>query len=206
MADAEGSQATASMFDDIATHWEELAAHVAEANQEAMDEISLMWTNSTLGQFNFSMDGLKEASSVAKDQAVQEATAFYLAVEWSEPFIQAILGMHAVLWALFFGACIFGSSQNFKVVLFFTVAALCGAGSFVNDYGAANWETIAKTNYFDKNGVFMSIVWCVPLLLLLFFVLILILSDLCKAMVSAKTVQIKRRLQKERAEAQKKNN
>eukprot|EP01061_Rhynchopus_euleeides_P000518 TRINITY_DN1036_c0_g1_i1.p1 TRINITY_DN1036_c0_g1~~TRINITY_DN1036_c0_g1_i1.p1 ORF type:complete len:226 (+),score=96.28 TRINITY_DN1036_c0_g1_i1:57-680(+) len=190
------------VFDTLSKQWEEMTGHAIEANDEALAELSALWKNSSMGQFEFSAAGLGDAVSVAKDQAWREYNGFVSAVDWEDKWLMYLGGFHGVLWLVFFGAIIFGASQNFKVAFFVLIAGLCGSAPYLNSYAADHWEQFSKQNYFDERGVFMSVMWSVPLLVLLFAVLLLILSDLCSLMVQLKVQQIKQqRRRKAKAEA-----
>lgn len=67
--------------------------------------------------------------------------------------------------------------------------------SFINSYGNAHWKLFAGQNYFDEMGVFMSIMFSTPLLLVCLVIVIQGLFDMKNLMVLSKQVQLKRRAQ-----------
>jgi len=51
----------------------------------------------------------------------------------------------------------------------------------LNYMARKHWNWISSQNYFDENGVFMSMFWSGPLLLVLLLTAIRIISDLARA-------------------------
>jgi hypothetical protein len=53
---------------------------------------------------------------------------------------------------------------------FLGVLALCS--EFFNDLGGKNYERFARTNYFDRNGVFITTMFSTPMLLHMFLAVV----------------------------------
>ena len=180
----------------ISEQWEDMTGQVMEANDEALDEIRGIWSNTSMSQFNFTSEGVQAMFTEARTEMAKEYSAFTAAVDWEDTWITGLLAFHGTLWVVLILSWFVGVGPNFKIGFFTLIAALCGSGSFLNSAAADNWEAFSGQNYFDERGVFMSVMWSVPLLVLLFVVLMTILIDLCKMMVAVKVSQIKAKARK----------
>ena len=61
----------------------------------------------------------------------------------------------------------------------------------VNRFAGENWETFAGQNYFDRRGVFTSVMFSVPLLCAALFVLLNALRSASRLLISVKRKQIR---------------
>eukprot|EP01059_Diplonema_ambulator_P033098 TRINITY_DN6779_c0_g3_i1.p1 TRINITY_DN6779_c0_g3~~TRINITY_DN6779_c0_g3_i1.p1 ORF type:complete len:221 (+),score=39.45 TRINITY_DN6779_c0_g3_i1:59-664(+) len=180
------------MMESVQAKIDEILNEVVSTHDAAMSELGEAWENSTFGDLDFSLEGMHGAVVRAKDQAYDEAMAFYSAVDWNEWWIRCMGGVHAVLWGVWLCTVIFGSSSNFKIGFFGIVVLLTLSASYLNDYGSDHWKEFSTQNYFDANGTFLAVTWCFPMLLLLFFLLIQILLDVGRLLVKVKAEQFKR--------------
>eukprot|EP01060_Flectonema_neradi_P006639 TRINITY_DN14502_c0_g1_i1.p1 TRINITY_DN14502_c0_g1~~TRINITY_DN14502_c0_g1_i1.p1 ORF type:complete len:213 (+),score=35.01 TRINITY_DN14502_c0_g1_i1:48-641(+) len=185
---------------------DDILSNLTASHEEVMGELGGAWSNSTLGGYEFSWEGLQNATSAASSQAYDEAHRFYLAVDWSERWIQAMLSFHILMWSIWFVATVRGCSSEFKITFFIICAILCGSASMLNTLGGEHWEKFSSENYFDSHGIFLAITWCTPFVVLLLFLLLQMLFDVAKLLVNVKVEQLKRRKMKEAKDAKKKKN
>jgi len=84
------------------------------------------------------------------------------------------------------------------------VFALCAFLVFIaerlNGLASKHWRAFSTQDYFDKEGVFTTTVFCVPLIAVLVVVLVNFLRLMASMMIQAKRAQLKQRA---RAEAKK---
>lgn len=121
--------------------------------------------------------------------------AFKAAITWSEPFILSLLFFH--IFMFFVNIFVMRSGNlvgRFLLIAFFAVV-IRGA-EVLNQYGSSNWEKFATQNYFDKNGVFVSLMLSAPLLLIAFIHLIVLLRESKNLLIEVKTLQLKDKLKK----------
>lgn len=86
---------------------------------------------------------------------------FFSAINWGEPFVLALLGFHVCVY----GSLYFARRRPlFKPCLFFTLACLTLLSRRINEFGAGHWQQFCTQDYFDRNGVFMAIMFSGPLL------------------------------------------
>lgn len=63
----------------------------------------------------------------------------------------------------------------------------------INALAAAHWREFVGQNYFDSRGVFISIMYCTPLLFAAFFILINALRTTSMLLVQVKRKELKAR-------------
>ena len=62
----------------------------------------------------------------------------------------------------------------------------------LNTLAAQRWRSFATQNYFDKRGVFASVLFCGPLLLIAFVILVMLLLSVADMLVSVKRAELRR--------------
>lgn len=98
--------------------------------------------------------------------AYEAFMGFYHAVTWRDPGVIGLLAFHAV-YAL---ACLLVCRHpTVHIGMFLLTCALSYSATYLNTFLAAHWRDFGfSQNYFDKHGVFMSSLFCAPLLLVAF--------------------------------------
>ncbi|KAG4941908.1 hypothetical protein JHK87_045779 [Glycine soja] len=73
------------------------------------------------------------------------------------------------------------------------VAALVGVylAESLNRFLGKNWKSFSSHNYFDPSGLFMSVLWSGPLLVISMIILINTLFSLCYLIVRWKIAELK---------------
>eukprot|EP00540_Astrosyne_radiata_P005049 CAMPEP_0116844460 /NCGR_PEP_ID=MMETSP0418-20121206/12705_1 /TAXON_ID=1158023 /ORGANISM="Astrosyne radiata, Strain 13vi08-1A" /LENGTH=260 /DNA_ID=CAMNT_0004475425 /DNA_START=38 /DNA_END=817 /DNA_ORIENTATION=+ len=146
------------------------------------------------------LEGIAEGvlKDVFKDQVgpqtpMEHFNAFRSAVHWSEPFILSILAFQIVMFCL----CLYVSRKGVgiapRLTIMIFVGALVRGAEYINGWGARHWESFATQNYFDKQGIFVGIFLCGPLLLDCFLMLILFLREASQLLVEVKTQELKQK-------------
>lgn len=89
-------------------------------------------------------------------------------------------------------------------MIFLTVlAGIVRSAERLNDYGAQNWESFATQNYFDKSGIFISIMISTPLLLMAFYMLISYLREAAGLLVKVKKQELRAKKRNRRNKGEK---
>ena len=57
---------------------------------------------------------------------------------------------------------------NFQIVLFITLSAAVFCAQYINEFGNSHWKEFATQNYFDSNGLFISVLFSAPILVTVF--------------------------------------
>jgi hypothetical protein len=130
-------------------------------------------------------------------QAYELYRGFYEAVDWTEPWLVAVLCLHAMLLLV---AVATRKSETAQTCVFALCAFLVFIAERLNGLASKHWRAFSTQDYFDKEGVFTTTVFCVPLIAVLVVVLVNFLRLMASAMIKAKRAQLKQRA---RAEAKK---
>lgn len=126
----------------------------------------------------------------------EHVEAFTAAVDWSERWIQCLLGAHAALFLL---TVLTLRLQNLQMALFLLICGVVALAEPLNSWAAANWQAFATQNYFDKHGVFASVMLCAPLLIVGFIQLLYFLYSASTLLVTVKREELRRKLRRDGA-------
>lgn len=94
---------------------------------------------------------------------------FSAAINWDDNFIRCILGFHVLMFFLFL---ISRKNVDLQTCLFFSLCILVYFSETLNTYGRVYWEDFTDQNYFDTQGIFISIMYSAPLLIILMIQLV----------------------------------
>ena len=118
----------------------------------------------------------------------ETAKGFVHAVDWTEPLLLGIAGWHLLM----LGLAVATRHHTWTHAALFT--CLCGqvlAAEQLNLLGARHWKDFASQDYFDKQGVFISVVMSLPTVLLLLGMLINMVRTAGDLLVQAKVAELK---------------
>uniref|UniRef100_A0A3B4FRV9 Transmembrane protein 18 n=1 Tax=Pundamilia nyererei TaxID=303518 RepID=A0A3B4FRV9_9CICH len=87
---------------------------------------------------------------------------FFMSVQWSEPWLIGLLVFHAVCLFLTLLTCKYYRAQ---ICHFLLVVGLVYSAEYLNELAARNWRSFSNFQYFDSKGMFISLVFSIPLLL-----------------------------------------
>ncbi|KAG8046280.1 hypothetical protein GUJ93_ZPchr0008g12461 [Zizania palustris] len=122
--------------------------------------------------------------------AVDSFLGFFHAVDWKEPLLISMLSFHASLLLV---TIISRRNVNFQLIL----SALTFSGVFladrINIFLGQHWKSFSSQNYFDPQGLFISVIWSGPLLLITILILVNTLVTLCLLMVRWKRAELRHR-------------
>lgn len=131
-----------------------------------------------MGEIHEQMDRLmKDQRGRGPETAFEMWQAFTSAINWSERWIQALLAFHVTLFVV---AVVLRNNENAQMSIFLTVCILVYFCESVNTYCALHWREFSTQNYFDERGVFASVMYAAPLLVI---GLLQLVRNLCNAFV-----------------------
>ncbi|MDA9097542.1 hypothetical protein OAD67_00085 [bacterium] len=139
---------------------------------------------------------LRSASRQLKDAAGPDALrsayelyrGFYEAVNWGEPWLVAVLSFHVVMLGV---TWVTRKSELKQGLIFLLCAFLVRIAETLNTLASDHWQSFSTQNYFDKDGVFTTSVFCAPLMGVLVLVLINVLRLMASVMIDVKRAQLK---------------
>ncbi|XP_061610003.1 transmembrane protein 18 [Phyllopteryx taeniolatus] len=115
---------------------------------------------------------------------------FLMSVKWSEPWLLAGVVFHIVCLCLTVVTCKYYRAQ---ICHFLLIIVLVYSAEYLNELAAMNWRSFSEFQYFDSKGMFISLVFSIPLL---FNAVIIVVVWLCRTfytMAELKTLQLKRK-------------
>jgi len=107
------------------------------------------------------MVGVEDIPESMKEGHVDSIYTYLLSIDWSEQWLQGVMGFHLLLLVLIIITRQFIKTQ----ILVFTVL-LCSVLSTekLNELLAQNFAAFSRQQYFDSNGMFISLIWSAPVL------------------------------------------
>ncbi|XP_009114736.1 LOW QUALITY PROTEIN: transmembrane protein 18 [Brassica rapa] len=122
--------------------------------------------------------------------AYENFIGFFHAIDWKEPWIMGLMAFHALFLLV---TLLSRRRLNFHMFLFlFSLGGVYFAES-LNRLLRKNWKSFSTQNYFDPHGVFVSVLWSGPLLVIAMIILISTLFSLCYLIVKWKRAELRHR-------------
>ena len=112
---------------------------------------------------------------------------FYHAVDWREKWIQGILCFHVFYLLISF---LTRKSPTVQFSLLIIICILIYFAETFNAYGSKHWNRFSTQDYFDSNGVFMSVIFSTPLLLIGVGIMLHALYDTSQMLVKVKRLEL----------------
>ncbi|XP_044752105.1 transmembrane protein 18 [Coccinella septempunctata] len=125
--------------------------------------------------------------------------SFLYSIEWRDPWIIGLVFFHLTI---FLTAIRTRRHGTFQALLFFVLLLLVYFSESINKLASTNWRIFSRQQYFDSNGLFISIVFSMPILLNCMMMVGTWLYHSTELMTSLKVAQMKDRLKKQQLEEQ----
>ncbi|XP_043527088.1 transmembrane protein 18 isoform X1 [Frieseomelitta varia] len=109
-------------------------------------------------------------------------------IEWRDPWLALLLTFHI---AITMTALMTRNHANFQIMLFLALLLLVYFSESINEVAASNWMLFSRQQYFDSNGLFISIVFSVPILLNCMIMIASWLYQSSQLMTSLKRAQLR---------------
>ncbi|KAK3037071.1 hypothetical protein RJ639_031788 [Escallonia herrerae] len=158
------------------------------------------------------MADLVEKFTVELRSGLKPATdnfiGFFHAIDWKEPWLMSLILFYVVLLLVTF---LSRKNINYQMCLFLfasiileskadpshtNVAGPMGGvylAERLNSFLGNNWKSFAGQNYFDQHGLFLSVLWSGPLLVIAIIILVNTLFSLCQLIVRWKKAELRHR-------------
>ncbi|XP_053981400.1 uncharacterized protein LOC128877833 [Hylaeus volcanicus] len=113
---------------------------------------------------------------------------FLQSIEWRDPWLALLLTFHI---AVTMTALMTRNHANFQIMLFLALLLLVYFSESINEVAASNWMLFSRQQYFDSNGLFISIVFSVPILVNCMIMIASWLYQSSQLMTSLKRAQLR---------------
>ena len=164
-----------------------------------------LWSSSSNADKSASDGNLSLTQTVFGDFA-KGTKRFINAINWREPFFVGLFIVHALLLSGTVAAFRAGIDSNFYLAWMLSLFGFVYLATSINEYAgtiAADYLfTKGGANYFDEHGMFISVVWSIPLMLQLLLMLLGMVANAAKLFAVNKI----RKAHLERAKAGDNNN
>lgn len=119
---------------------------------------------------------------------MENIQAFFSAITWGEPFIRCLLAFHMVVIVTAY--ILIRKDVYLRMGFMIFLGIIVRLAEQLNQLGNSRWRDFATQNYFDKNGIFMGIVICAPLLVICFVMLVSLIQEAKNLLVDVKKMKI----------------
>ncbi|XP_033846629.1 transmembrane protein 18 [Periophthalmus magnuspinnatus] len=122
---------------------------------------------------------------------------FLLSVQWSEPWLIGLVSFHFVCLFVTLVTCKFYKAQ---ICHFLLMAGLVYSAEYLNELAAMNWRSFSNFQYFDSKGMFISLVFSIPLLMNTVIIVMVWVYRTFSTMTELKTLQLKKKMHRQKRE------
>eukprot|EP00811_Abedinium_folium_P010802 NODE_19995_length_818_cov_7.960926.p2 GENE.NODE_19995_length_818_cov_7.960926~~NODE_19995_length_818_cov_7.960926.p2 ORF type:complete len:170 (+),score=49.77 NODE_19995_length_818_cov_7.960926:135-644(+) len=130
-----------------------------------------------------------------------DAMGFYHAVSWAKD--RWIFGVFALQALVLLVVLLQRRRLAVLGTVFLLNAVVLGLAERINGLGRTHWRSFSTQMYFDEGGVFVGVILCAPLLLMQLAILVCLLVDASRLLVTVKRAEIRSNLKKKREAAAK---
>ncbi|KAL0119746.1 hypothetical protein PUN28_007884 [Cardiocondyla obscurior] len=109
-------------------------------------------------------------------------------IDWRDPWLAALVAFHV---AITMTTLMTRNHTNFQIILFLILLLLVYFSESINEVAATNWMVFSRQQYFDSQGLFMSIVFSVPILINCMILVASWLYQSSQLMMSLKRAQLR---------------
>ncbi|XP_051962180.1 transmembrane protein 18 [Xyrauchen texanus] len=125
---------------------------------------------------------------------ITSAWTFLQSIDWSEPWLMGLLALHVLCFAFTILSCKY---YRLQICHFLLMVAMVYSAEYLNELAAMNWRSFSKFQYFDSKGMFISLVYSVPLLINTVIIVAVWVWRTFSTMTEMKTLQLKRKVARE---------
>ena len=124
---------------------------------------------------------------------------FLLSINWKDdPWLIALILLHVLITMTTF---LTRNNTNIQIFLFLVLLSAAYCSESINEYAAINWQSFSKQQYFDSNGLFISTVFSIPILLNCMLLIGAWLYNSTQIMSKLKIAQLKEKVRQEQRTA-----
>ncbi|KAL0967803.1 hypothetical protein UPYG_G00257310 [Umbra pygmaea] len=119
---------------------------------------------------------------------------FLMSVQWSESWLIGLLVFHSLCLLT---TLLTSRFYRVQICQFLVMVCMVYSAEYLNEVAAMNWRVFSNFQYFDSNGMFISLVYSIPLLLNTIIIVALWVYRTFSTMTELKSLQLKRKARRE---------
>ncbi|XP_012671187.1 transmembrane protein 18 [Clupea harengus] len=128
---------------------------------------------------------------------VTSVWTFLQTIQWSETWLIGLLAFHVFCFVATLFTC---KHYRLQICLFLMMVGMVASAEYLNELAAMNWRLFSKFQYFDSKGMFISLVYSVPLLFnTIIIVAVWVYRTFC-TMTELKILQLKRKAARQQSQ------
>eukprot|EP00571_Detonula_confervacea_P016788 CAMPEP_0172298674 /NCGR_PEP_ID=MMETSP1058-20130122/1219_1 /TAXON_ID=83371 /ORGANISM="Detonula confervacea, Strain CCMP 353" /LENGTH=241 /DNA_ID=CAMNT_0013007959 /DNA_START=105 /DNA_END=830 /DNA_ORIENTATION=+ len=174
---------------------------VGDAIFDDLENIEDAYESPLMGMADSVMSDIM-SSQVGPQTSREHIEAFTAAITWNESFIKFLLAFNVLVVIAAVTLSRKGGIYTRMCFMIF-VAIIVRLAERLNAIGASRWREFATQNYFDKNGIFMGIMVCAPLLMVCLFMLISMVMEASTLLVDVQQMKTKAQAKQKQKRGQK---
>ncbi|XP_058795564.1 transmembrane protein 18 [Phymastichus coffea] len=125
---------------------------------------------------------------VISTEIIDGVWPFLQSIDWRDPWLALLLTFHI---AVTMTALMTRNHANFQILLFLVLLLLVYFSESINEVAATNWMVFSRQQYFDSKGLFISIVFSIPILINCMIMVASWLYQSSQLMTSLKRAQLR---------------
>ncbi|XP_013111509.1 transmembrane protein 18 isoform X1 [Stomoxys calcitrans] len=137
--------------------------------------------------------------NIVEVNEITDYWSFLMSIDWWDPWLIGLIMMHILTTTT---TLMTRNNTNFQIFLFLILLSAVYFSESINEYAAMNWRSFSKQQYFDSNGLFISTVFSIPILLNCMILIGAWLYNSTQMMAKLKVAQLKDKLRRERLQQQ----
>ncbi|XP_045582840.1 transmembrane protein 18 [Procambarus clarkii] len=107
------------------------------------------------------MDARSLGPEFIRTDQVTDLWSFLQTIDWSEGWLVGLVVFHIFLTTF---TVMTRNHHTTQAVLFFLLLLTVRSSETINQYAAKNWQSFSRQQYFDSQGLFISVVFSMPVL------------------------------------------
>uniref|UniRef100_A0A034WTQ7 Transmembrane protein 18 n=1 Tax=Bactrocera dorsalis TaxID=27457 RepID=A0A034WTQ7_BACDO len=123
--------------------------------------------------------------------------SFLASIDWNDPWLIALIAVHVLTTVT---TLMTRNNTNFQIFLFLILLSAAYCSESINEFAAAKWKSFSKQQYFDSNGLFISTVFSIPILLNCMLIIGAWMYNSLQIMVTLKRAQLLQQVKRNKQE------